>query len=180
MHHGDPQYQMGRDSSPLVMVTKEKEEELVLVCVSETPPRVLSLLFLFLCYCCGVYRAASASTSASHLSLVEVVDYFAAEPLFAVPLGLGRVVQELLERPLVPVKQLPVQQQREGGLCGRTLSHTCCVCVCVCAHVCVSMCVCCTGVVLSLQMHITQFVDVADVHLLLVDLRLVEVLKHKH
>lgn len=41
------------------------------------------------------------------------------------------------------------------------------------------VCVCRTRVVLSLQMHVTEFVDVADVHLLLVDLRLVEVLGRK-
>lgn len=45
----------------------------------------------------------------------------------------------------------------------------------VCA--CVVFAVGCTCVVLSLKMHVTQFVDVADVHLLLVDLGLVEVLK---
>ena len=46
-------------------------------------------------------------------------------------------------------------------------------------------CVCFTGVVVCLQVHVTQLVDVADVHLLLVDLRLIEVLwnqtqTHKH
>lgn len=53
----------------------------------------------------------------SDLSLVEVVDDFAAEPLFAVPLGLSGIMQELFQRSLVPVQQLPVEQQGERSLC---------------------------------------------------------------
>lgn len=70
-----------------------------------------------------------------HLALVEVVDDLAAEPLLAMPLSLSRIVQELLQRPLVPVQQLPVQQQSERSLCGRRQQlqafNTVCMSVCV-------------------------------------------------
>ena len=66
------------------------------------------------------------------------MDNFAAESLLAVPLGLSGIMQELLQRPLVPVQQLPVQQQSERSLCGHTLGsiqQRVCVCVCVCVCV---------------------------------------------
>lgn len=57
---------------------------------------------------------------ASYLALVEVVDDFAAEILFAMPLALSRVVQKLPQRSILPQQQLPVQEQRERRLCGAT------------------------------------------------------------
>lgn len=58
----------------------------------------------------------------TYLALVEIVNDFPTEALFAVPLGLSGIMQKLFERPLVPVQQLPVQQQSERCLCDQTHS----------------------------------------------------------
>lgn len=52
------------------------------------------------------------------LSLVEVVQDFTAEVLLALPLALTGVVEEVPQGPVLPLQQLPVQQQGERRLCG--------------------------------------------------------------
>lgn len=52
------------------------------------------------------------------LPLVEVVQDFTAEVLLALPLALTRVVEEVPQGPVLPLQQLPVQQQCERRLCG--------------------------------------------------------------
>lgn len=52
------------------------------------------------------------------LPLVEVVQDFTAEVLLPLPLALTRVVEEVPQGPVLPLQQLPVQQQGERRLCG--------------------------------------------------------------
>lgn len=52
------------------------------------------------------------------LPLVEVVQDFTAEVLLALPLALTWVVEEVPQGPVLPLQQLPVQQQSERRLCG--------------------------------------------------------------
>lgn len=52
------------------------------------------------------------------LPLVEVVQDFTAEVLLPLPLALTRVVEEVPQGPVLPLQQLPVQQQGECRLCG--------------------------------------------------------------
>lgn len=111
-----------------------------------------------------------------YLSFVKVVDDLTTQTLLPLPFGLRRIMQELFQRLFIPVQQLPVQEQGEPGLCGHRSKVTCVTCF---VGVCLCVFVYCTSVVLGLQVHLTQLVDVADVHFLLVDLRLVEVLTHK-
>lgn len=98
--------------------------------------------------------------------------------LLPLPLALHGVVEELPERPVRPLQQLVVQQQRVGRLC-RTHSQRYGVgwredananLTAVRSH-CSRTCV-----VLGLQVQVVQLVDVTDVHLLLVQLCLIEVL----
>lgn len=57
------------------------------------------------------------------LPLVEVVQDFPAEVLLPLPLALTRVVEEIPQGPVLPLQQLPVQQQGEGRLCGPEQEH---------------------------------------------------------
>lgn len=52
------------------------------------------------------------------LALVEVVEDFTTQVLLALPLALTGVVKEIPQRPVLPLQQLPVQQQGERCLCG--------------------------------------------------------------
>lgn len=58
------------------------------------------------------------------LPLVEVVQDFTAEVLLSLPLALTRVVEEVPQGPVLPLQQLPVQQQGERRLCGSELGST--------------------------------------------------------
>lgn len=53
-----------------------------------------------------------------YLAFVEVVEDLATQPLFPLPLGLRRVVEEFPQGPLLPLQQLTVEQQSERSLCG--------------------------------------------------------------
>ena len=67
---------------------------------------------------CAVVLHSGVRAFRAHLPLVEVVEDLAAEVLLALPLALGGVVEEVPERPVLPLEQLPVQQQGERRLCG--------------------------------------------------------------
>lgn len=54
----------------------------------------------------------------AHLPPVEVLDDGEVQILLPLPLALHGVVEELPERPVGPLQQLVVQQQRVGRLCG--------------------------------------------------------------
>lgn len=58
-------------------------------------------------------------TGSTCLALVEVVQNLAAQVLLALPLALTGIVEEVPEGPVLPLQQLPVQQQGEGCLCDR-------------------------------------------------------------
>lgn len=51
------------------------------------------------------------------LALVEVVEDFTTQVLLALPLTLTRVMEEIPQGPVLPLQQLPVQQQSESCLC---------------------------------------------------------------
>lgn len=53
------------------------------------------------------------------LALVEVVEDFTTQVLFALPLALTGIVEEIPQGPVLPLQQLPVQQQGERCLCCR-------------------------------------------------------------
>lgn len=53
----------------------------------------------------------------TRLALVEVVEYFTTQVLLALPLALTGVVEEIPQGPVLPLQQLPVQQQGERCLC---------------------------------------------------------------
>lgn len=53
------------------------------------------------------------------LSLVEVVEDFTTQVFLALPLALTWVVEKIPQGPVLPLQQLPVQQQGERCLCCR-------------------------------------------------------------